>query len=78
MPISQLTENIVYQMHITLFSVRLTPEINSRYPTISMMQDMLEISVTTELTRPPTGLLPTLSVAQYWNKLEKMRARGSG
>jgi len=29
LPVSQLTENIVYQMHITLFSVLSTPEIYS-------------------------------------------------
>jgi hypothetical protein len=30
LPVSQLTENIVYQTHITLFSVLSTPEIYSR------------------------------------------------
>ncbi len=30
LPVSQLTENIVYKMHITLFSVLSTPEIHSK------------------------------------------------
>jgi len=43
LPVSQLTENIVYQTHITRFSVLSKPEIHSRYTHPKIGRKHLEI-----------------------------------
>ena len=49
LPVSQLTENIVYQTHITLFSVLSTPEIQKAPPWLSesemLISQVLMVSI---------------------------------